>query len=94
LRNFGEKVGSGYQPLLGAMEELGELAHAQLKSEQGIRMNEDHRANKIDAIADVIIYLADYCNGQGIDLEDALRTTWNQVRQRDWTRNKETGTSS
>jgi len=93
LRNFGESYGTGYRALLGAGEEMGELFHSHLKAEQGIRTNKDHKANMIDAIADVIIYLADYCNGQGIDLEDALRTTWAQVRQRDWLRNKETGDS-
>jgi NTP pyrophosphatase (non-canonical NTP hydrolase) len=92
-RNFGEIVGTGYRALLGAGEEMGELFHAHLKAEQGIRTNEDHHAAKVDAVADVIIYLADYCTGQGIDLEDALRTTWEQVRQRDWTKNKETGTT-
>ena len=86
-RNFGGKYGSGYRPLLGALEELGELAHAHLKSEQGIRNTECHAAAKRDAVADVIIYLADYCSNEGIDLEAALRETWLRVRSRDWKRN-------
>lgn len=84
-KNFGPSV--GYRNLLGAMEELGELAHAHLKSEQGIRNNENHEENKKDAVADVIIYLCDYCNSQGFDLEDILRETWNKVLQRDWVNN-------
>lgn len=82
--NFGGKHGSGYRPLLGVVEEVGELAHAHLKAEQGIRNNENHEANKKDAVADIIIYLSDYCTGQGIDLEQTLKETWDQVLRRDW----------
>ncbi len=73
-----------YYPLLGLMEELGELSHAHLKSLQGIRTSEDHDAAKIDAVADIVIFLADYCSGNGIDLQDALNLTWAKVKQRDW----------
>lgn len=73
-----------YQPLLGAIEELGELAHAHLKSEQGIRMEEQHHDNKVDAIGDIIIYLAHYCKLNSIDLEDAVITTWSKVQKREW----------
>jgi NTP pyrophosphatase (non-canonical NTP hydrolase) len=89
-RNFGGKHGSGYRPLLGVVEEVGELSHAHLKSEQGIRNNEDHEANKKDAVADIIIYLSDYCTGQGIDLEKTLKETWDQVLKRDWKTNPDT----
>ena len=82
--NFGGTFGSGYRPLLGAMEELGELAHAHLKAEQGIRTNEDHQAGKRDAIGDTIIYLCDYCTNQGLTLEEVIRDTWEIVRVRDW----------
>jgi NTP pyrophosphatase (non-canonical NTP hydrolase) len=84
LHNFGQRP--SYQPLLGALEELGELAHAHLKQEQQIRTNEDHEANAKDAIADTIIYLADYCNTRGFDLGDILTQTWNKVKLRDWKR--------
>lgn len=81
--NFPNK--KAYQPLLGAFEELGELAHAHLKQEQGIRGTEvEHMEAKCDAIADCIIYLADYANKQGIDLELAITTAWLSVSQRDW----------
>jgi NTP pyrophosphatase (non-canonical NTP hydrolase) len=79
-----------YQGLLGAIEELGELAHAHLKVEQGIRGNEDHAAAKIDAVADCIIYLAHYCTLEGIDLEHAVSATWENVKQRDWRKNPDT----
>ena len=82
LRNFGEQP--AYRMLLGAMEELGELAHAQLKGEQGIRTGEDHSAAKKDAIGDIVIYLAGYCNAEGINMAEAVETAWNEVKQRDW----------
>ena len=81
-----------HQPLLGAAEEIGELCHAHLKSEQGIRGSaEKHHAAKIDAVADVIVFLADYCNLNGIDMQAAVEQTWAEVKQRDWQKNKQTG---
>jgi NTP pyrophosphatase (non-canonical NTP hydrolase) len=91
LHNFGEEQ-PAYFALLGALEELGELAHAHLKMEQNIRgSNGQHFANKQDAIADIIIYLADYCWRSGIDLDLIMRQTWDAVKQRDWKRFPENG---
>lgn len=74
-----------YQPLLGVVEEVGELAHSHLKNEQGIRGNSVEHFNKsIDAVGDVIIYLADYCSQMGIDMQTALDITWHEVKKRDW----------
>ena len=74
-----------YRPLLGAVEELGELCHAQLKSEQGIRGDDAlHQKEKIDAVGDIIVYLCDYCSQCGISLEAAVRDTWDKVKQRNW----------
>lgn len=75
-----------YQPLLGVMEELGELTHAHLKHEQNIRTSEDHYLKKIDAVGDIVIFLTDYCTANNIDLEDAVTKTWNDVKKRDWIR--------
>lgn len=80
--NFGDRP--AYYPLLGAVEELGELAHAHLKQEQGIRTTEDHEANAKDAVADTIIFLADYCSSRGWDLQEIVEVTWADVRKRDW----------
>ena len=80
-----------HQPLLGAAEEIGELCHAHLKLEQGIRTNQNHKEDAEDAIADCIIYLADYCWRNGYDLQEAINKTWPKVKQRDWTKNKENG---
>lgn len=83
-RNFPQQL--AYQPLLGLVEEVGELAHAHLKSEQGIRgfAGVDPSEAKVDAVGDIFIYLMSYCNASGIDLEEAIWTTWRRVAARDW----------
>lgn len=74
-----------YYPLLGAVEEVGEIAHAHLKMKQGIRgTKKEHLAAIEDGIADVIIFLCDYATAMGIDVQDALEKTWVVVKQRDW----------
>jgi len=77
-----------YQPLLGLGEELGELNHAHLKQEQRIRGDwSKHQDDKIDAVGDLMIYLAHYCVLCDIDLDRAIEKTWAKVRQRDWQAN-------
>lgn len=88
-RNFGNQP--SWRPLLGAVEEVGELAHAYLKQSQGIRVNEDHRAAMVDAVADTVIFLMDFCAREGIDIQDAVEQTWAVVKQRDWTAHKAKG---
>jgi len=81
-----------HMPLLGAAEEIGELCHAHLKSEQGIRGTPSkHHAAKEDAVGDIIIYLANYCGLNNINMDLAVSTAWNQVKQRDWNKNPQTG---
>lgn len=88
LHNFGQR--EAWQPLLGIGEEVGELMHAHLKAHQGIRTGEDHEAAKVDALADIIIFACDYASASGVDITDALATTWDQVKQRDWKANAAT----
>jgi NTP pyrophosphatase (non-canonical NTP hydrolase) len=74
-----------WQPLLGIGEELGELNHSFLKREQQIRMNEDHDAKLRDALGDILIYMCDFANAEGLDLDAILAETWQEVVQkRDW----------
>lgn len=81
--NFPDRL--DYYPLLGAMEELGELSHAHLKTLQGIRGTAlEHYDKKCDAIGDIIIYLADYCTANDICMQSALEQTWDHVQGRDW----------
>ena len=63
---------------------MGELAHAHLKEEQGIRTGENHIALAKDSIGDIIIFLADYCSARGFDLQEIIEETWAEVKQRDW----------
>lgn len=89
-KNFPNK--KRHHPLLGIVEEVGELSHAHLKDEQGIRGTfEEHFNSKCDAAADIIIFLCDYCNQNAIDLQDAIEVTWSEVKKRDWTKNKMNG---
>lgn len=76
------------------MKVLGRLSHAHLKNEQGIRGSElKHYRDKIDAVADIIIFLADYCTVNEIDLQTAVEKTWAQVSKRDWQKDALTGVS-
>ncbi len=80
--------------LIGVQEELGELCHAHLKMVQGIRGNSnEHRAKAKDAIGDMLVYLAGYCNREGYDLESIVEETWAEVKQRDWRKYPKNGVS-
>lgn len=74
--------------LLGTVEELGELAGAVLKAEQGIRSGTSAAESKErveDAVADLVIFLTSFCNTRKIDLESVVWNTWEQeVEPRDW----------
>lgn len=87
-KNFPDNEGKSYRMLLGVVEEVGELMHAHLKKEQGIRVNEDHDAKIADAIGDVVIYLAGYCNQEGFDLAACVTAAWEEVLRRNWQKNK------
>lgn len=84
--NFGNQP--SYRPLLGLVEEVGELSHAHLKAEQGIRDTiEKLFAKKENAIGDIFVYGADYCAREGINLAQAIWKTWQEVSKRDWKKN-------
>lgn len=77
-----------YRPLIGMVEELGELAHAHLKGEQGVRLTpEEVHEKKIDALGDVLVYMADYMNREGLSFYQAIERAWGEVRTRDWKEN-------
>lgn len=80
--NFGDRP--SWYPLLGVVEEVGELAHAYLKRAEGIRLNENHTEKERDAVGDIVIFLADFCNAQGYDMGEIIAETWARVKQRDW----------
>lgn len=73
-KNFGERRDLRH-PAMGIVEEVGELFHAVLKSEQGIRgTREEHEAAIRDAIGDVCIYAIDYTTRLGLRLKDVLKS--------------------
>lgn len=71
------------------MRALGRLQHGVLKQEQGIRG--DKRAAIADAMADIVIFLADLASSMDLDLDEIVRATWGEVRRRDWIKYPETG---
>ena len=74
-----------YQPILGAAEEVGELAHAYLKMEQGIRgTREEHLAKMKDAVGDACVFLMELCNQMGWQMDEIIDETWNEVKKRNW----------
>ena len=76
-----------YYHILGAIEELGELAHAELKLLEAIRGGpEGHTAKARDAIGDVIFFLMGYASDHGWSMEEILAEVWAEVSQRNWRR--------
>lgn len=81
-----------YRPLLGAMEELGELCHAVLKREQGIRGTSEQHADAVrDALGDVVIFLIHVAAIEGTTLAACIERAWREVQLRDWQANPENG---
>ena len=78
-----------WEPLLGVSEEVGELHHAFLKHHQGIRLEENHLAKMEDAVGDIVIYLMDFCNRSGLDLQDCIERAWTEVKDRDWNHHRQ-----
>lgn len=65
IRNFGDQPPEN--PLLGVLEEIGELSHAYLKSLQGIRGTpEEHLDALRDGVGDAVVFLADFCIRAGL----------------------------
>lgn len=84
-KNFGKPNSS--LSLIGILEELGELAHAHLKSKQGIRDTEEVLEKKAkDAVGDIVIFLASYCNARNFDIGQIVQNTWAEVKNRDYSK--------
>lgn len=90
-KNFGENA-NAFNAFMGMVEEMGELSHALLKRNQGIRHTpEEIDALVKDAVADILIFTLNFCSYSNISAQDVLELTWNRVKQRDWTKNKMEG---
>lgn len=82
--NFGSRV-EPYRPLLGVVEEVGELAHAHLKEVDGIRgTREELQLKGKDAVGDIVHFLAGYCTTRGWSLEECVGYAWESIKDRDW----------
>jgi NTP pyrophosphatase (non-canonical NTP hydrolase) len=78
-----------WQPIFGVMEELGELTHALLKQSQNIRGTDaEHIQKQKDAIGDITIFLASTCSALGFNFQELVETTWNEVKQRNYKKDK------
>jgi len=83
-----------WHAILGVVEEVGELSHAYLKREQGIRgTREQHDASIVDAVGDIVLFLSGFCSVEGIDLMDCIEKSWEEVSRRDWVSNKGDGSA-
>lgn len=83
-------------PVLGMMEELGELSFAVLKNKQGIRgVGEEEIIELVkDAHADLIIFSLGLAELYGYSLEEVLQQTWDGVKQRNWVEDPQKGGQS
>lgn len=98
-RNFGSNFSTSRNihlgslaPLLGIGEELGELHHAVLKEAQGIRgyqSRELYEEDRDDALADLVIFLLDFCYREGVDFDSVFNRTLAKVLKRDWTEERD-----
>jgi NTP pyrophosphatase (non-canonical NTP hydrolase) len=81
--------------LAGMIEELGEFAHALLKSVQGIRGISKEQADKemADAFGDIVIYGTQAMTTRNIDAEKAISDTIAEVLNRDWIKYPKNGVS-
>lgn len=82
---------NAYHQFLGIAEEVGELAHAFLKQEQGIRGDEELRALELDAVGDILIFLCGYCTYRDISLFECANAAWESIKDRDWITYPRTG---
>ena len=83
---YGELLES-FMALASMGKEIGKLNHHFLKRKQGIRKTEDHEAGIRDAMADIFIYMMDFANREGIDLQDIIVQTVMYIHRRDWVKN-------
>ena len=85
VRAWGKKHFPGAEPhycVLGAMEELGELAHAHLRLLERLGDVSAQEAKERDAVGDVVVFLAHFCEMKGYDLESIIKGVWQEVQER------------
>lgn len=70
---------------------VGRMCHSYLKMVQSIRVNENHMANLEANIVNLIGKLWTLSHYQGFQLDEAVNTTWDEVKQRNWKNNPVNG---
>lgn len=78
------------------IKSLGSLSHSILKQGQGIRTNENHVMNATRHMSACFDHLEFYCveNWQMSLFPEVVYPVWNNVRQRDWTKERDSQQSS
>jgi NTP pyrophosphatase (non-canonical NTP hydrolase) len=86
IKNFGEQDIS--LRILGMAEELGEVSHHVLKGIQKIRggVNGIDKNEVADGIADIFIYGINALSQLGINAEEIIQKTIEDILRRDWTK--------
>jgi NTP pyrophosphatase (non-canonical NTP hydrolase) len=85
---------AGLEQLLGMVEEVGEIAHAELKRLQGIRgfhADDVYYPAISDGVGDLLLFTAGYCTRRNLNMQDCAEHTWAQVKNRDWKANPQDG---
>jgi hypothetical protein len=91
-RNYNFPGHTAWEQLLGVVEEIGELAHSELKAMQGIRGSKDqHEAAAKDAVGDLVIFLMGYAQVRGWKISECVLAAWNEVKDRNWVQYPDTG---
>jgi NTP pyrophosphatase (non-canonical NTP hydrolase) len=71
---------------------IGTIAHCHLKAEQGIRGDKAALEEEAkDAIGDLLVYLADFCERKNWSMQDIIEEVWAGVQRRDWQKDPEHG---
>lgn len=88
----GQTLGS-LLPLLGMLEEVGELCHVTgyRHSGRGFTTEEEYQAAIKDGLADLFVFACDYAEREGIKLDEGLQEVWEKVklrRQSKWLEDK------
>ena len=88
-RNFGKHDDDILKCALGMSEEVGEVCHHVLKGTQHIRGGVDgiDVMEVADGVADVVIYGIQLLSKLGLDAEEEIAKTINNVLARDWVAN-------
>lgn len=73
-----------WHKVLGLSEEVGELSHAVLKRDQGIRKDRDYDSEIKDAVGDIFLFLAGFCTIEGISMQECVELAWDEIKDRDW----------